>query len=410
VELQDPNVSELEHPSLRQRVHANSFGPASEEPYRRRVSDWIRLGVGVALLAVLTVHYGEASRPERELSKAIRSFPNALESPVRLLYGLGALWAIGLVVAAVGARRRRLVRDLLLGAGITWVLSRVVAALAGEAVFSHSLDVFTQVEPTSTVFPALRVALLVGVIAVASPYLTRPIRHVGQVLVLLMFVAAMYIGASFDEVAAGIVLGWMVAAGIHLVFGSPGGRPTAAQVQAALAELGVPVHDVVLAADQPCNATRMVAYDDRGALRARVLGRDEADAQFLAKFWRWLLCRKAFVSFFPLIIVVAAFMPSGLRASIFSTVEHRLGLTGDALTLAKKAFASSKDLRDATGFVGLVLTIFYASSFTTALQRVYICGRGGELRGRGWGLTSVGWCGWCSSSRTRRCSAGYVSC
>jgi membrane protein len=84
------------------------------------------------------------------------------------------------------------------------------------------------------------------------------------------------------------------------------------------------------------------------------------------------LAGKAFVSFFPLIIVIAAFMPSGLRMSIFSTVEHRLGLTGDALVLAKKAFASSKDLRDATGSVGLVLTIFYASSFTTALQRVYL--------------------------------------
>ena len=84
------------------------------------------------------------------------------------------------------------------------------------------------------------------------------------------------------------------------------------------------------------------------------------------------LAGKAFVSFFPLIIVVAAFMPSGIRASIFSTVEHRVGLTGDALTLAKKAFVSSKDLRDATGLLGLILTIFYASSFTTALQRVYL--------------------------------------
>jgi membrane protein len=84
------------------------------------------------------------------------------------------------------------------------------------------------------------------------------------------------------------------------------------------------------------------------------------------------LAGKAFVSFFPLIIVVAAFMPSGLRASILSTVIHRFGLTGDALRLAKQAFVSSKDLRDATGFVGLVLTIFYATSFTTALQRVYL--------------------------------------
>ena len=32
----------------------------------------------------------------------------------------------------------------------------------------------------------------------------------------------------------------------------------------------------------------MVAEDDDGPLRLRVLGRDEADAQLLAKFWRFL--------------------------------------------------------------------------------------------------------------------------
>ena len=33
----------------------------------------------------------------------------------------------------------------------------------------------------------------------------------------------------------------------------------------------------------------MLAEDDDGPLHVRVLGRDEADAQFLAKFWRFLL-------------------------------------------------------------------------------------------------------------------------
>jgi hypothetical protein len=50
VEVEDATVTEPESPSLWRRVRANSFGPASEEPYRRRFSDWIRVGVGVALL------------------------------------------------------------------------------------------------------------------------------------------------------------------------------------------------------------------------------------------------------------------------------------------------------------------------------------------------------------------------
>ena len=84
------------------------------------------------------------------------------------------------------------------------------------------------------------------------------------------------------------------------------------------------------------------------------------------------LAGKAFVSFFPLVIVVAAFVPERTRASIISTLTTRLGIRGDSLTIAKEAFASSEDVRKATGALGLVLAFFFANSFTTALQRVYL--------------------------------------
>jgi membrane protein len=83
------------------------------------------------------------------------------------------------------------------------------------------------------------------------------------------------------------------------------------------------------------------------------------------------LAGKAFVSFFPLVIVVAAFMPASVRNSIFATLTHRLGIEGGALSTAKQAFASADEVRRATGFLGLVLTFFFASSFTAAIQRVY---------------------------------------
>ena len=84
------------------------------------------------------------------------------------------------------------------------------------------------------------------------------------------------------------------------------------------------------------------------------------------------LAGKAFVSFFPLVIVVAAFVPERTRASIVSALAARLGLRGDAFSLVQASFASSDDIRRATGVVGLVLTIFFATSFTTALRRVYM--------------------------------------
>jgi membrane protein len=109
------------------------------------------------------------------------------------------------------------------------------------------------------------------------------------------------------------------------------------------------------------------------------------------------LAGKAFVSFFPLVVVVAAFMPERIRSSILTAVTARLGIRGDALTLARDAFASSDDIRQATGVLGLVLTIFFATSFTTALQRMYLrawrrpprAGAGAYWRGVVWLLVAL---------------------
>jgi membrane protein len=109
------------------------------------------------------------------------------------------------------------------------------------------------------------------------------------------------------------------------------------------------------------------------------------------------LAGKAFVSFFPLVIVVAAFVPQRIRSAILTTITARLGIRGDALTIAREAFASSDDIRKATGVLGLVLTIFFATSFTTALQRMYLrawrrpphAGAGAYWRGATWLLVAL---------------------
>jgi membrane protein len=84
------------------------------------------------------------------------------------------------------------------------------------------------------------------------------------------------------------------------------------------------------------------------------------------------LASKAFVSFFPTIIVAASFAPHSVRDSIFSAITRRTGVEGEALKTFKGAFATSDDVRRATGLLGLLFTIFYVNSFTTALSRVYM--------------------------------------
>lgn len=131
------------------------------------------------------------------------------------------------------------------------------------------------------------------------------------------------------------------------------------------------------------NATRTIRQRRAGILEEVTAARTWLQATLLWRVWERMLeiefvdrsvalAGKAFVSFFPLVIVVAAFLPPRVRSSILATMTHQLGIQGHALTTVKEAFASSDDIRRATGILGLLLTFFFASSFTTALQRVYL--------------------------------------
>jgi undecaprenyl-diphosphatase len=270
---------------------AGSFGPASELPYRRRTSDWVRLIVAVVIMALLIRHESDVTSTEKNLFEFFNTLPDGLRSFFSFLYRFGALWAAAIIVlAALLARRWRLARDLAISGVLAWFVGRFLGELvvAGTS-FAKGLHVVTRFRNDTPEFPVVRLAIIVAVIAAASPYLTRPVRRVGQFLILLLALAAMYLGTGLpNEIFAGIVLGWGLAAAVHLAFGSPGGRPTRVQVAAALAELGVDARDVELDGKHDERGTWMTARDDDGPLELRVLGRDEADAQYLAKAWRYI--------------------------------------------------------------------------------------------------------------------------
>lgn len=288
---QQPDEAATSHDrALISRWRRGAFGPASEQPYRRRTSDWIRLVVGAVLVGLAIAHQGHAGQTEQSLFEFFNGLPDGLTSLFRALYGLGTLWALFLVVvAALFARRWRLARDLTIAGVLAWFLARFIGVVVvGDAGIPHGLDVVTRLGHATPTFPVVRLTIIVGVISAAGPYLTRPVRRLGQLLMLLMALAALYLGTGLPDAAfAALVLGWTVAAAVHLAFGSPGGRPTRWQVAAALAELGIVASDVALAPVQPPHGTVMTARDGRGDLRVRVLGRDEADAQLLAKLSRF---------------------------------------------------------------------------------------------------------------------------
>ncbi len=274
------------------RWRSHTFGPASELPYRRRTSDWVRLIIGFAIVAFAIAHESNPGEFEENLYQLLNGLPSDLRSFFTALYDVAALWALGIiVVAALVARRWRLARDLAIAGGGAWAIGRILGVLVvNDESLEKSLDIVTRLGDASPAFPVVRLAIVVAVVTTAGPYLTRPVRRIGQLLVLLLALSALYLGIGDPNgVLAALALGWGLGAAVHLIFGSPGGRPTRLQVKAALAELGVPTTSVELAPVQPSDATLMLATDDEGPLAVRVLGRDEADAQFWAKAWRWML-------------------------------------------------------------------------------------------------------------------------
>jgi membrane protein len=101
------------------------------------------------------------------------------------------------------------------------------------------------------------------------------------------------------------------------------------------------------------------------------------------------LAAKAFVSLFPFIIVVAALSPQNVRDDVMSTLAARFGISGDLMDTVRSAFASPAQIRSASGIIGALLTIAFAVSFTTALQRVFLRAwrrpPGGGLKNKGRG-------------------------
>jgi membrane protein len=97
--------------------------------------------------------------------------------------------------------------------------------------------------------------------------------------------------------------------------------------------------------------------------------------------WRWLLrlleiefldrstaiAAKAFVALIPLVAVVIAVLPDGVSTPWVSSTASALGMSSGELD----ALGSIDSARTTFGIVGIVLLIFYATSFGTSLQRLY---------------------------------------
>jgi uncharacterized BrkB/YihY/UPF0761 family membrane protein len=84
------------------------------------------------------------------------------------------------------------------------------------------------------------------------------------------------------------------------------------------------------------------------------------------------LAAKAFVCFFPLLIIVTALSPESIRANVLESLTDRFGISGEPFELVRQAFATADQTRTASGMFGVLTTVLFGVAFTSSLQRTYL--------------------------------------
>ena len=146
-----------------------TFGPASEEPYRRRTSDWVRVVVAVVAIALLVAYHDNPSNANLDLFRFFNGLPDDLQPLFQTLYWAGTLWIVLIVAAAaLIARRWRLARDLTI-AGCSLSCRRVRLGLfIDDKGLSDVFDAVTRLDK-SPAFPLVRLAVVIAVVERGGP-------------------------------------------------------------------------------------------------------------------------------------------------------------------------------------------------------------------------------------------------
>ena len=264
------------------------FSSTSAAPRARRPTDvvlFITSLVGVAIALALAPDPADSASAT---STFLRSLPGLLGWFWEIAYVLVFVWAAILLGAPLVSRGRlRLSRDQ----SLALVLASVGSLLmAGD--FSTMLDGLTASGPPP-VFPAVRIALLTAILVTTSPHLGAPSRRAGRLFLTLGTLASIALGAVQPLGAiGGLSLGAAAATLVHLLFGSPGGRPTPDQVAEALADMGFETEHVEPVSLQRRGVGMMRAVTRGGdTLLVKIYGRDAWDGQLLSSIWSFLWYR-----------------------------------------------------------------------------------------------------------------------
>jgi uncharacterized membrane protein YbhN (UPF0104 family) len=220
------------------------------------------------------------------LFQTLNELSGNMEGLAKAIYALGSIWAVLIVTGVLLLARqwRAAWHGALAGAG-AWG----IALLLNEILGTHpigGLGVNVRIGDGPT-YPVANVAAITALAFGLAPYLVRPLRRLFALAIILVSLAAMYLGAGFPaDVVGGLFVGLAFAALVRVVFGTPAGRPSVAEVRTALIDLGYEIADITPADQQIARASVMeVELASGKRLRVAAFGRDQRDARVAAKIW-----------------------------------------------------------------------------------------------------------------------------
>ena len=276
------------------RTGMTFWSSAADAPRERRPTDVAVMVGGLVILLLLTVAAPGPTDVDAKVATAIASFPGLLTWLWEVLYAASLLWAVVLVAAALVTRHRRVLLVEQLGAVVVALgLGGLLAVREGSSWSQVWSALATH--DTTTVFPAVRFTVVVAILAVTVPHLSRPIRRLGIWVVLLSGFAALALAIdTLLGLTSGLVLGVTVAAMVHLVAGSPGGHAPLEQLRAEIADLGVDLSNLRYI-DEPGHVSVVARASDADGrpVLVRVYGRDAWEASLLASVWQRLWYRQS---------------------------------------------------------------------------------------------------------------------
>ncbi len=274
------------------RWQAILFAPVGDGTTRRRGSDAVRLGLSVLVVLACWLVALANSNTEHSVASALSPPPDGVRWLVSSVWWIASLGLIGVVgVLALISRRRTLIRDCLISGLGAWAICVIAGALFGtdggrppDAAF-HGFGLS---------FPVAQVAATVAVATAALPFLSRWLQRSIQVAIVLMALAAVVTGHGLPmAVLASLAVGVGVTAIVRLSLGSPLGLPSAGELLVLLGDLDIAATDVVPLPRQEWGAGRFAATLAGAPVDVSFYGRDAADAQLLAKTFRFLLFRSS---------------------------------------------------------------------------------------------------------------------